>query len=65
MPHNASREVRLPHVRDLHPDVATFMIARAFAEVYRDVLDEPVPEPLMVILRTMKSREMDHGCDAA
>jgi hypothetical protein len=65
MPRNASSEMRLPHVRDLHPDVATLMLARAFAEVYRDVLDEPVPEPLMVILRTMKSRGMDRGRDAA
>jgi hypothetical protein len=32
MPHDASGDVRLPHVNDLHPDVATFMIARAFAE---------------------------------
>jgi hypothetical protein len=64
MPRNASREVRLPHVRDLHPDVASFMLARAFAEVYRDVLDEPVPEPLMAILRMMESRETDHGRDA-
>jgi hypothetical protein len=65
MPHDASGDVRLPHVDDLHPDVATFMIARAFAEVYRDVLEEPVPEPLAAILRTMKTREVDHGREAA
>jgi hypothetical protein len=56
MPHDASGDVRLPRVDELHPDVATFMIARAFAEVYRDVLNEPVPEKLVAILRRMESR---------
>jgi hypothetical protein len=56
MPRDASGDVRLPRVDDLHPDVATFMIARAFAEVYRDMLEEPVPEPLMAILRRMEAR---------
>jgi hypothetical protein len=65
MPHDASGDVRLPHVNDLHPDVATFMIARAFAETYRDVLNAPVPEPLVAILRQMEIREVDHDCDAA
>jgi hypothetical protein len=65
MPHDASGDVRLPHVNDLHPDVATFMIARAFAETYRDVLNAPVPEPLVAILRQMKIREVDHDHDAA
>jgi hypothetical protein len=51
MRHDASCDVRLPHVNDLHPDVATFMIARAFAETYRDVLDAPIPDPLVAILR--------------
>ena len=49
-------EVRLPRVDELHPDLATFIIARAFAEVYRDVLEEPVPEPLAAILRRMRTR---------
>jgi hypothetical protein len=56
MPQDASGDVRLPRVDELHPDVATFMIARAFAEVYRDVLNEPVPEKLVAILRRMESR---------
>ena len=60
MPHDASGGVRLPHVNDLHPDVATFMIARAFAEAYRDVFDAPVPEPLVAILRQMEIGEADH-----
>jgi hypothetical protein len=60
MSHDASGDVRLPHVKDLHPDVATFMLARAFAEVYRDVLDAPVPDPLVAILRQMEIRETDH-----
>jgi hypothetical protein len=57
--------VRLPHVNDLRPDVAKFMIARAFAETYRDVLDAPVPEPLVAILKQMEIREVDHDRDAA
>jgi hypothetical protein len=60
MPHDASGDVRLPHVNDLHPDVATFMMARAFAEVYRDVLDAPVPDPLVAILWQMDVKEADH-----
>lgn len=57
MPHDAASDVRLPHVNDLHPDVATFMIARAFAETYRDVLEAPVPDPLVAILRQMEIKE--------
>jgi hypothetical protein len=57
MPHDASGDVRLPHVNDLHPDVATFMIARAFAETYRDVLHAPIPDPLVAILRQMEIKE--------
>ncbi|WP_246499111.1 hypothetical protein [Microvirga soli] len=65
MPHDASGDVRLPHVTDICPDVATFMIARAFAEVYRDVLVEPVPEPLAEILRQMDRRKAQCDHDAA
>ncbi len=60
MSRDVSGDVRLPHVNDLHPDVATFMIARAFAETYRDVLGAPIPEPLVAILRQMEVREADH-----
>jgi hypothetical protein len=60
MSHDASGDVRLPHVNDLHPDMATFMMARAFAEVYRDVLDAPIPDQLASILRQMDIREADH-----
>jgi hypothetical protein len=60
MSHDAPGDVRLPHVNDPRPDVATFMIARAFAETYRDVLGAPVPEPLVAILRQMKIVETDH-----
>ena len=41
MSRNTSGQVHLPRVDELHPDLATFIIARAFAEVYRDVLEEP------------------------
>ena len=54
MSRNGSGTVRSPRVADLHPDLAAFMVARAFAEVYRDVLEEPVPEPLAAILRRME-----------
>jgi hypothetical protein len=60
MPHEVSGDVRLPHVTDPRPDVATFMITRAFAETYRDVLDAPVPDPLVAILRHMEIMETDH-----
>ena len=56
MPQDTLGEVRLPRVDELQPDVATFMIARAFADFYRDVLEEPVPEPLAAILRRMRTR---------
>ena len=65
MPHDASGDVRLPHVNDLQPDVATFMIARAFAETYRDVLEAPVPDPLVAILRQMEIRENDYERSSA
>ena len=65
MPRDASGDARLPHVDDLHPDVATFMIARAFAEVYRDELEEPVPEALAAILRKTEPQEVDHERHAA
>lgn len=65
MSHDASGDVRLPHVNDLHPDVVTFMIARAFAETYRDVLRAPIPDPLITILRRMEIREADHDSSTA
>lgn len=65
MTQDASGDVRLPHVNDLHPNVATFMIARAFAEVYKDVLEAPVPDPLVAILRQMEIREVDHEHSAS
>ncbi|MCB8819948.1 hypothetical protein [Microvirga rosea] len=64
MSHDASGDVRLLHINDVHPDVATFMIARAFAETYRDVPEAPIPEPLVAILRQMKIGKGDHDRDA-
>jgi hypothetical protein len=61
MPRTASGNVRLPHVADVHPDVATFMIARALAEVYRDVLEAPVPERLAAILRRIEAGDGRHS----
>jgi hypothetical protein len=65
VPRDASVDVRLLHVSDLQPDVATFMIARAFAETYRDVLKAPIPDPLVAILRQMEIRKADHDRHAA
>lgn len=65
MPHDASSDVRLPHINDLRPEVATFMIARAFAETYRDVLEAPVPDPFVAILRQMEIRETEYERSSA
>ncbi|EIM25414.1 hypothetical protein [Microvirga lotononidis] len=65
MSRDASGDVRLPHVNDVPTDVATFMIARAIAETYRDVLYAPVPAPLMAILRQMEIREAHDGRPAS
>lgn len=45
MSDNVPSDRGLPNGATGCPDVATFMMARAFAEVYRDMLAEPVPEP--------------------
>jgi hypothetical protein len=65
MPRDASGDVRRPHVNDVPPDVATLMVARTIAETYRDVLDAPVPSPLVAILRQMEIQEADHGHPAS
>ena len=57
MPRDATGDVRLPHVNELHPDVATLMIARAIAETYRDVLEAPIPDRIAAILRQMETME--------
>lgn len=59
MPRDPSGDERLPDVDDAHPDVATLMFARAFAETYRDMFDAPVPEPLAAILRQVEGRDAD------
>jgi hypothetical protein len=56
MPDNVPSDVHLPRVDDVPRDVATLMIACAFAEVYCDVLKEPVPERLMAIVRRMQTQ---------
>jgi len=62
MPQDALGDEHLPHTDDLHPDIAALMIARAFAETYRDVFNAPVPKPLVAILRQMESGvERDMG----
>ena len=54
MPRDASGDERLHDTDDLHRDVATLMIARAFAETYKDMFEAPVPEPLIAILRQIE-----------
>ncbi len=55
MPNDASGDECLPHADDIYPDVATLMMARAFAETYQDVFEAPVPELLVAILRQMEN----------
>ncbi len=50
------REARLPQEDEVGPDLATLMMASAFAAVYRDVLGKPVPMPLRAILQGMGAR---------
>ncbi len=55
MPHNTSGELPLSQVNNLDADnVAAFIMARAFAEIYTDANDRPLPEPLADILHQMK-----------
>ena len=52
------------HVDDPGPDIASFMLARAIAEVFR-AEGQPVPKPLAAILRQMKSWEDQHERSAS
>ncbi len=55
MPHNVSGELPLSQVDDLNADnVAAFIMARAFAEIYTDANERPLPEPLADILQQAK-----------
>jgi len=65
MSRNASSGMRQTCVADCHPNVAALLIARALAEVYRDALNQPVPERLATILRQIENWETRHGHDAA
>ena len=65
MPRQAYGDMRLPRVDDLPTHVATLMVARALAEVYRDALNETIPERLAAILCRIGNGEDRHGHDAA
>ena len=65
MSHDAEGDARLPHVNDLHPHVAALIIGRGYTETYRDVLDAPIPEALVSILRQMETSEADHDRSTA
>ena len=54
MPHDPSSEQPLPHVDDPVPNIAAFIMARAFAEIYRSAGHGPLPKALAAILRQMK-----------
>ena len=54
MPHDPSGEQPLSQVNDRIPDLAAFIMARAFAEIYRDADHRPLPKALAAILRQMK-----------
>jgi hypothetical protein len=65
MPRNASGDMRHVRAEDAYPNVAALLIARALAEVYRDTLNEPIPERLAAVLRQIETWENRHGPDAA
>ena len=50
------RETSLPHGDEADPDLATLIMASAFAAVYRDVLGKPVPMSLRAILQKVGAR---------
>ena len=47
------------------PDLTTFMMARAMAEMFQDDPDSRMPEPLAAILRQMERWEDGHRCHSA
>ena len=52
MPRITSGERPLPQVNDRDADdIAAFIMARAFAEIYGDAEDTPLPKALAAILR--------------
>ncbi len=53
---DAPRDVHLPQADDVRLDLATLMMASAFAAVYRDMLGKPVPMPLRAILQKVGTR---------
>ena len=60
MPHDLSGKRPQPHVGTPEPDVATFIMARVFAEIYSDTDGRPLPQPLAAILRQMKCWRTKH-----
>jgi hypothetical protein len=55
----ASRKTRLPQDDDPQPDLASLMMVRAMAEMFRNEPEYPVPEPFAAILQRMESWERD------
>ena len=56
MPHDPSSEQPLPQVDVPVPNIAAFIMARAFAEIYRGGNHGLLPKALAAILRQMKVR---------
>lgn len=56
MPHDPSSEQPLPQVDDPVPNIAAFIMARAFAEIYKGANHGPLPKALAAILRQIKGR---------
>jgi hypothetical protein len=46
---------------DLQPDLATFMMARAMAEIFQDEPGCRLPEPLAALLQQMKRWEEEQA----
>ena len=65
MARTTSGDMHRPYGGDFDPDVATLLIARAWAEAYRAAIGEPVPEPLAAILRQIQATEVGHDRHAA
>jgi hypothetical protein len=54
---NVAEDCRLPRVDETPPNLALMVLGRALAEVYRDTIGQPLPEPLARILREIEDRE--------
>jgi hypothetical protein len=50
----AAADLRLPRVDEPPPHLPLLVLGRRLAENYRDVLDQPLPEPLARMVRQIE-----------